>query len=257
MNELTLDGKTYVSSKRAAEITGYAKDYVGQLCREGRVEARLVGRNWYILESAIREHRFGEKEPENTNTLKTQSSAPAWDRPRYEQEIPPAIPTLSARTSPKAELVSDMQSAWQEWFTRRPATEIPDTLLEVDARSAEIDEEVEEKAASVSIRTIETEIDSLEEEIVYEPQEPLDLKSIAESMNPALEEEVRIEESLEPQRGERRNPSSSVRFLFIVIIVVVVALTALGSGLLERYVPYEWSRVNEVIFLEGISSINK
>ncbi len=42
MNELTLDGKTYVSSRRAAEITGYAKDYVGQLCREGHVEARLV-----------------------------------------------------------------------------------------------------------------------------------------------------------------------------------------------------------------------
>src|SRR5271155_2795244 len=59
MDEITLDDKTYVSSKRAAQITGYAKDYVGQLCREGRVEARLVGRNWYVLESSIRAHRFG------------------------------------------------------------------------------------------------------------------------------------------------------------------------------------------------------
>ena len=59
MDELEFDGKTYVSSKRAAQITGYAKDYVGQLCREGRVQARLVGRNWYVLESSIHEHRFG------------------------------------------------------------------------------------------------------------------------------------------------------------------------------------------------------
>jgi hypothetical protein len=51
MDELTLDDKAYLSSKRAAQVTGYAKDYVGQLCREGRVEARLVGRNWYVLES--------------------------------------------------------------------------------------------------------------------------------------------------------------------------------------------------------------
>lgn len=38
MDELIIGEKTYLSSKRAAKITGYAKDYVGQLCREGRVE---------------------------------------------------------------------------------------------------------------------------------------------------------------------------------------------------------------------------
>ncbi len=52
MDELILDDKKYLSSKRAAKVTGYAKDYVGQLCREGRVEARLVGRNWYLPEPA-------------------------------------------------------------------------------------------------------------------------------------------------------------------------------------------------------------
>ena len=62
MDELTFDDQIYLSSKRAAQITGYAKDYVGQLCREGRVVARLIGRNWYVLESSIREHRFGPAE---------------------------------------------------------------------------------------------------------------------------------------------------------------------------------------------------
>src|ERR1700749_3980947 len=91
MDELTLDGKIYISSKHAAKITGYAKDYVGQLCREGRVEARLVGRNWYILKSAIEKHRFAANAPE------TKEPEPAakifapdtWEAPTYkiEEEI--------------------------------------------------------------------------------------------------------------------------------------------------------------------------
>ena len=59
MDEMILNGKNHVSSKRAAEITGYAKDYIGQLCREGRIEARLVGRSWYVDEESLRRHRFG------------------------------------------------------------------------------------------------------------------------------------------------------------------------------------------------------
>ncbi len=68
MDELTLDGKKYLSSKGAAKITGYAKDYVGQLCREGRVTARLVGRSWYVLEDSIRAHRFGGEKTSDSET---------------------------------------------------------------------------------------------------------------------------------------------------------------------------------------------
>src|SRR4051812_35165499 len=92
MNELTLDGKVYVSSKQAAEMTGYAKDYVGQLCREGRVEARLVGRNWYVLKSAIEEHRFGEKS-EKEPIAEVKLTDP-WSPPRYQPEEVPSIPVF-------------------------------------------------------------------------------------------------------------------------------------------------------------------
>jgi len=37
-------------------MTGYAKDYIGQLAREGKVPATRVGRAWYVDESAIRSH---------------------------------------------------------------------------------------------------------------------------------------------------------------------------------------------------------
>ncbi len=56
MNELEIQGKKYISSKRAAELTGYAKDYVGQLARAGKVPGTRVGRAWYVEESALLLH---------------------------------------------------------------------------------------------------------------------------------------------------------------------------------------------------------
>lgn len=50
---LMLDGREYISSKRVAEIMGYTQDYVGQLCRGGKIEARQVGRGWYVPLSVV------------------------------------------------------------------------------------------------------------------------------------------------------------------------------------------------------------
>ena len=55
--ELILDGKRYISTKRAAQLTGYTKDYVGQLCRAGKIDAKLVGRSWYVNEEELRDHK--------------------------------------------------------------------------------------------------------------------------------------------------------------------------------------------------------
>ncbi len=47
--ELELDGKSYITSKRAAEITGYAQDYIGQLARGGEIDARKIDGSWYVV----------------------------------------------------------------------------------------------------------------------------------------------------------------------------------------------------------------
>jgi len=57
MDELTISGKKYISSKRAAEISGYAKDYIGQLARAQKIKATRVGRTWYVLEEALLGHK--------------------------------------------------------------------------------------------------------------------------------------------------------------------------------------------------------
>ena len=51
------EGKKFISSSRAAEMTKYSKDYIGQLCRGGKVTARMVGRSWYVEESSLLAHK--------------------------------------------------------------------------------------------------------------------------------------------------------------------------------------------------------
>ncbi len=71
MEEIFFEGEKYISTKRAAVITGYAKDYVGQLSRMGKIIARRVGRSWYVQEQSILEHKVaadvGEMEAQNND----------------------------------------------------------------------------------------------------------------------------------------------------------------------------------------------
>jgi hypothetical protein len=54
---ISFDGKDYVSASRAAKLTGYHQDYVGQLARSGTVLSRQVGNRWYVERTAILAHK--------------------------------------------------------------------------------------------------------------------------------------------------------------------------------------------------------
>jgi len=54
---IAFDGKDFVSAGRAAGITGYHADYVGQLAREGKVLSRQVGSRWYVDREGILSHK--------------------------------------------------------------------------------------------------------------------------------------------------------------------------------------------------------
>lgn len=58
-DELAINGRLYISSRRAAKECKYTKDYVGQLARAGKVEAQLVGRSWYVDSESIHAHKDG------------------------------------------------------------------------------------------------------------------------------------------------------------------------------------------------------
>lgn len=57
MDEIIVDGKKYISARRASGITAYTQDYVGQLCRSKKVTATQISRNWYVEESSLLEYK--------------------------------------------------------------------------------------------------------------------------------------------------------------------------------------------------------
>ena len=65
MEELIFAGNKYISSKRAAKLTGYTTDYIGQMCRAEKMDCRLVGRNWYINEGVAREQKKSFKKEQD------------------------------------------------------------------------------------------------------------------------------------------------------------------------------------------------
>lgn len=57
MTDVVLDGANYISARRASEISGYSRDYIGQLARAGKIAGKRIGGLWYILEESLRSHK--------------------------------------------------------------------------------------------------------------------------------------------------------------------------------------------------------
>jgi len=54
---ILIDGRIYISSKRAAEMSKYSNDYIGQLCRGGKVAAKMMGRVWFVDRDSLFAHK--------------------------------------------------------------------------------------------------------------------------------------------------------------------------------------------------------
>ena len=157
MDELLIEGKTYISSKQAALLSGYAKDYIGQLCREGRISAKLVGRSWYVLRESLEKHRFSVSEPEDG---KKKSNRPAPQNPspeanssdgetRYTSENPQELVLSEAQTTEAArEPLEEVQEAWREWFEKKVEDE--------PAKTEDASEERDQPESSVPIKILDS-----------------------------------------------------------------------------------------------------
>lgn len=75
----------YITLKEAAEISGYAPDYIGQLIRSGKLEGKQVFSNvaWVTTEDAIRE--YAERGKKRGKTSEQNHSSPmSWVRERLD-----------------------------------------------------------------------------------------------------------------------------------------------------------------------------
>lgn len=267
MEELTIGDKTYISSKRAAEITGYAKDYVGQLCREGRVEATLVGRSWYVLESSIRSHRFGDSTEDESDVSKAGDSI--WQPSVYKAEEAPVMPPLTpsaprrsinlidsrpvaAPAAESPETIADMQTAWKEWFSMREEVAKPERTP-VEA-SPEVKEREEEPALPVT-------------EQIIEDDEPDPVPFTAVREEPVLIQRRAVEQvsptrpappiGPAPRRPKKRRGSSylALKALFVAVMLLALTLAIIGTGAVDSNLTQKQPGFDVVRFLGGANIV--
>jgi len=72
-DEMQIEGKSYISSKRASELSGYAQDYIGQLSRKSLIEARRIGGLWYVSMDSLNAYKKKAEEfkPEPPTRVET------------------------------------------------------------------------------------------------------------------------------------------------------------------------------------------
>jgi hypothetical protein len=59
MDTVRVEGVTYTKVATIARKFRYTTDYVGQLCRNGKVDCQFVGRAWYVSEESLLKHKDG------------------------------------------------------------------------------------------------------------------------------------------------------------------------------------------------------
>lgn len=246
MDELIIDEKKYISSKQAAKLTGYAKDYVGQLCREGRVTAQLVGRSWYVLESAMLDHRFGaDAAPREERTAVEQAPEPvfSWKAPRYESAEEEPLPVIerSAVLPREDEVVLE---------------DVHEVVKEIE-EAAEVTSEASAVAFDmVPAQTAEEGVEE-EESVVNEPMESEEELDVMREEDVDQAEEVLVVASKGRSRTRRhrikRIAYAAMRTILIGIAISSATFAALNSGVFDEKLT-SFSRAHS---LTGISVYKK
>lgn len=256
MDEIIIDEKRYVSSKQAAKLTGYAKDYIGQLCREGRVPARLVGRSWYVLESAIQDHRFGSQEepmaaetpaaPQEAQTKP--ESMPTWEFPRYEAahvEPLPSINRLSQMQSGAEETndrPSEIHDSWKNWFDQVSEDARDEKPLRVP--SEEVD-----STASEPFEDKDTEQESVEVSVpIHAMRADLPRRELMPSEARSTVRQTAQKKARAPMRF-----TGTLQVAGALIALASLSLAAIGSGILDSYV----SSNSQASMISGVIMYNK
>lgn len=104
MKKISFNGTDYVRASEVAKKFRYTQDYVGQLCRSKKVDARLVGRNWYVnLDSVVgyrkTKHKTQRTQAKIANKKVNKSHATPSHRRRAAKRVEPVLRTKTVRAA--------------------------------------------------------------------------------------------------------------------------------------------------------------
>ncbi|MCX6788113.1 MAG: helix-turn-helix domain-containing protein [Candidatus Kaiserbacteria bacterium] len=250
MDEIIIGEKKYISSKQAAKMTGYAKDYIGQLCREGRVPARLVGRGWYVLETAIKDHRFGDQKTEQE--AETESPAAVfpskWESPRYEASSFEVLPSVNRLQDVKesipeeeagSEVAQHLQDSWKAWFDR-VAMNTSESVAAIEPEKQQEEEVQKEEEGDVQVPI----------HAIYEP--------IPQELLPPRRRNSEVRSSSEEQVTEQQKKGSrvlvrAIQMAGVTFAVLAVIVASVGTGYFDTYI----TSVSQASVISGVTLYNR
>jgi hypothetical protein len=85
-SDLYFDGKKFISASRGAKLTGYVTDYIGQLCRDGKLDCRMVGRSWYVSLDSLISHKNANGNGTKSRSQKHNKKAVLISAESFEKE---------------------------------------------------------------------------------------------------------------------------------------------------------------------------
>ncbi len=82
--EINFNEEKFISLKQASIISGYAKDYIGQLCRGEKIKAKKIGRDWFVNSDSLISYKQETLRRDIFNGVEKKSSAEKnediWDK---------------------------------------------------------------------------------------------------------------------------------------------------------------------------------
>src|SRR3989344_5578007 len=60
-DEIFFDGVRYISASEAAELAGFSRDYVARLCKDGKLLAKRIGKQWYVCRDTLQQFVVEQK----------------------------------------------------------------------------------------------------------------------------------------------------------------------------------------------------
>lgn len=104
METVDFNGVSYTKASVVAKNFRYTADYLGQLCRAKKVDARLVGRTWFVNSDSVVAHR--KKKFAKTNGAKKTKDLgidTTSEIKLHRVNVPPVITSKTARVLQKAQ----------------------------------------------------------------------------------------------------------------------------------------------------------
>ena len=237
MDNLEIEGKEYISAKRAAREHSYTMDYVGQLIRSGKLVGKKVGRAWYVEQDSLSAYvaslagaSGAKREPEGVS----QKSAPAEEVSAHDTsakpEATPEIPIQREGEEKKTNQYLGQQTKREERESK-PAYHYP--MLRYVSDNEPTFPELMEQTATGDEGVTESNKPEMEEE-TEEYKIPIAISVAPESL--PYRQEIRAKE-----RGDR-TPAHRAPILPALVGVAVVALILVAGGVsivLSRTFTYE------------------